>query len=61
MNLLGLAVVFLVFALLAYVVGARGIAGFSMEIARFLVWIFVILFVVTMVVSVVRGWAAPIG
>ncbi len=57
MNLLSLAVVFLVFALIAYVVGARGVAGFSMEIARFLVWIFVVLFVVTMLVSVARGWA----
>ena len=60
MNLLGLAIVFLVFALIAYVVGARGVAGFSMEIARFLVWIFVVLFVVTMLVSVARGWAAPL-
>jgi uncharacterized membrane protein YtjA (UPF0391 family) len=49
--------VFLVFALIAYIVGARGVAGFSMEIARFLVWIFIILFVVTMVLSVARGWA----
>jgi uncharacterized membrane protein YtjA (UPF0391 family) len=57
MNLLSLAIVFLVFALIAYIVGARGVAGFSMEIARFLVWIFIILFVVTMVLSVARGWA----
>jgi uncharacterized membrane protein YtjA (UPF0391 family) len=60
MNLLSLAVVFLVFALIAYVVGARGVAGFSMEIARFLVWIFVVLFVVTMLVSVARGWAGAL-
>jgi uncharacterized membrane protein YtjA (UPF0391 family) len=60
MNLLSLAVVFLVFALIAYVVGARGVAGFSMEIARFLVWIFVVLFVVTMLVSVARGWAGTL-
>ena len=59
MNLLSLAIVFLVFALIAYVVGARGVAGFSMEIARFLVWIFVVLFVLTMIVSVVR--AAPLA
>ena len=61
MNLLGLAVVFLVFALIAYIVGARGVAGFSMEIARFLVWIFIVMFIVTMVVSVMRGWAAPLA
>jgi uncharacterized membrane protein YtjA (UPF0391 family) len=61
MNLLGLAVVFLVFALIAYIVGARGVAGFSMEIARFLVWIFIVMFIVTMVVSVMRGWAAPVA
>jgi len=35
-DLLGLAVVFLIIALVAYAVGARGIAGFSMEIAKIL-------------------------
>jgi uncharacterized membrane protein YtjA (UPF0391 family) len=45
-GLIGLAVLFLIMALVAYVLGARGIAGFSLEIAKLLVVIFVILAVV---------------
>ncbi|MHB8102930.1 MAG: DUF1328 family protein [Methanosarcina sp.] len=41
--MIGLAVALLVLALIAYILGARGIAGFSMEIARWLIIIFVIL------------------
>jgi len=46
-GLLGLAVVFLVLALVAAVLGARGIAGLSMDIAKWLVIIFIVLAVVT--------------
>jgi uncharacterized membrane protein YtjA (UPF0391 family) len=46
-DLIGLAVTFLILALIAYVLGARGIAGFSMDIAKWLVIIFVILAVIT--------------
>jgi len=46
-DLIGLAVIFLVLALVAYILGARGIAGFSMEIAKWLVIIFVILAIIT--------------
>ena len=46
-DLIGLAVVFLVLALVAAVLGARGIAGLSMSIAKWLVIIFVVLAVVT--------------
>jgi uncharacterized membrane protein YtjA (UPF0391 family) len=42
-GLIGLAVLFLLLAIVAYVLGARGIAGFSMEIAKWLIIIFVIL------------------
>ncbi|EMA49874.1 MULTISPECIES: DUF1328 domain-containing protein [Halococcus] len=42
-----LAIGFLVLALIAYVVGAQGIAGISMEIARILVIVFIILAVVS--------------
>jgi uncharacterized membrane protein YtjA (UPF0391 family) len=45
--LIELAVLFLVLALVAYILGARGIAGFSMEIARWLVIIFVVVAIVT--------------
>ncbi|MBX0287354.1 MULTISPECIES: DUF1328 family protein [Haloarcula] len=46
-GLLGLAVLFLVLALVAAVLGARGIAGLSMDIAKWLVIIFIVLAVVT--------------
>jgi uncharacterized membrane protein YtjA (UPF0391 family) len=46
-DLIGLAVVLLILALIAYILGARGIAGFSMEIARWLVIIFIILAIIS--------------
>ena len=46
-DLIGLAVLLLILALVAYILGARGIAGFSMEIARWLVIIFVVLAIVS--------------
>ena len=48
-DLIGLAVVFLILALVAFVLGAKGIAGFSMEIAKWLVIIFVIIAVITFI------------
>ncbi|MDA4117439.1 MAG: DUF1328 domain-containing protein [Thaumarchaeota archaeon] len=47
-TLLGLALLFLVIAFVAYIVGARGIAGFSMDIAKILIVVFLVLFVVTL-------------
>jgi uncharacterized membrane protein YtjA (UPF0391 family) len=47
--LIELAVLFLVLALVAFILGARGIAGFSMEIAKWLVIIFVIVAIVAFV------------
>jgi len=46
-DLIYLAVVFLVLALVFFIMGARGIAGFTMEIARWLVIIFVVVAIVT--------------
>jgi uncharacterized membrane protein YtjA (UPF0391 family) len=48
-DLLGLAVLFLIIAFVAYILGARGIAGFTMEIAKILIIVFVILFVITLI------------
>jgi uncharacterized membrane protein YtjA (UPF0391 family) len=48
-DLIGLAVVFLILALVAYVLGAKGIAGFSMTIAKWLVIIFIVLAIITFV------------
>jgi uncharacterized membrane protein YtjA (UPF0391 family) len=46
-GLIGLAVAFLILALIAYILGARGVAGFSMEIAKWLVIIFIILAIIS--------------
>lgn len=53
-NLLHYAVVFLVVALIAAAVGFGGVAGVAMEAARLLFWVFVILFVVSLVVGLAR-------
>ncbi|WP_349682355.1 DUF1328 family protein [Methanosarcina sp. UBA289] len=45
--MIGLAVAFLILALIAYILGARGVAGFSMEIAKWLVIIFIILAIIS--------------
>jgi uncharacterized membrane protein YtjA (UPF0391 family) len=55
-SLIWLAVVFLVLALIFYIFGARGIAGFSMEIAKILVIIFVIIAIVTFLFGGVTGF-----
>ncbi len=44
-----LAVLFLILALVAAVLGARGIAGVSMDIAKWLVIIFVVLAIISFV------------
>ncbi|HSU72648.1 MAG TPA: DUF1328 domain-containing protein [Candidatus Binatia bacterium] len=49
-DLLYIAVVFLVVALIAYLVGARGLAWFTADIAKFIIWLFVILFLITLVI-----------
>ena len=46
-GLIGLAILFLILAVVAYVLGARGIAGFSMTIAKWLVIIFIILAIIS--------------
>lgn len=49
MDLLYVAIVFLVIALIAYVLGARGLAWFSADIAKFVMWLFIILFIISLV------------
>jgi uncharacterized membrane protein YtjA (UPF0391 family) len=51
-DLIGLAIVFLIIALVAYAVGARGIAGFSMEIAKILIVVFVAMFRLALVFGI---------
>jgi len=53
-SLLHYALVFLVVALVAAAVGFGGVAGIVMEAARLLFWVFIILFVVSLVAGLVR-------
>jgi uncharacterized membrane protein YtjA (UPF0391 family) len=49
------AITFFVLALLAFAFGANGIAGISMDIGRTLLVVFLILSVVSFIVSMVSG------
>jgi len=53
-NLLHYAIVFLVVALVAAAIGFGGVAGFAMEAARLLFWVFIALFVISLVAGLVR-------
>ena len=55
MNLLWLGVVFLIIALVAYALGARGVAGMSAGIGRTLLFVFLVLAVIMVVVSLVQS------
>ncbi|MCK6418102.1 MAG: DUF1328 domain-containing protein [Alphaproteobacteria bacterium] len=57
--MLGWAITFLVVALIAAVLGFGGIAAVSVEIARILFVVFLILFIITAVLHVVRGRTPP--
>ena len=48
-DLIYLAVVFLVLALVFFILGMKGIAGFTMEVAKWLAIIFVIVAIVTFI------------
>ena len=53
-SLLHYAIIFLVIALIAAAVGFGGVAGVAMEGARLLFWVFIVLFVISLVASLVR-------
>lgn len=53
-NLLHYAVVFLVVAIVAALLGFGGVAGTAMEGARLLFWVAIVLFVVALVGGLVR-------
>ncbi len=46
-DLITLAVIFLILALVFFIMGMRGIAGFTMEIAKWLVIIFVVVAIIS--------------
>lgn len=49
------AIAFFVLALVAFFLGANGIGGLSMEIGRTLLFVFLILAVISFVVSLISG------
>jgi uncharacterized membrane protein YtjA (UPF0391 family) len=53
-TLLHYAIIFLVVALIAAAVGFGGAAGVAMEGARLLFWVFIVLFVISLVAGLVR-------
>lgn len=57
--MLGWALTFLVVALIAAVLGFTTIAGTAMAVAKILFYIFLVLFLVSLVMHFVRGRGTP--
>ena len=53
-NLLWLAIVFFIIAIVAYVLGARGVAGMSAGIGRTLLFVFLILAIIFVIIGFVN-------
>ena len=53
-NLLYIAVVFLIIAVVAAFLGFGGVAGTAMEGARMLFWVAIVLFIISLVVGLIR-------
>ncbi len=49
--MLGLSIIFLIFALIIGYKGLRGVAIFSMEISRFLFTLFLIIFIILLILG----------
>ena len=53
------AIIFLVIALVAAIFGFSGIAAFSVDAARLLFVVFIVLFVITALMHVLKGKGGP--
>ena len=49
------AISFFILALVAYVLGANGIAGMSVEIGQILLWIFLAIAIISAITGIVTG------
>ena len=49
------AIAFFILALIAFILGAYGIAGLSMEIGRIFIFVFLVLAVISILVSLLTG------
>lgn len=54
------AITFLVIALIAAVLGFGGIAGTAMSIAQLIFYVAIVLFIISAIVSIVRGRRSPL-
>jgi uncharacterized membrane protein YtjA (UPF0391 family) len=54
-TLLWLGIIFFIIALVAYVLGARGVAGMSAGIGRTLLFVFLVLAVILVIVGLFQG------
>jgi len=59
-NMLRAAIGFFVLAILAYLLGAGGVAGMSVEIGRMLLTVFLVLALVSFLVGIFTGKKPPI-
>ncbi|MGB7159184.1 MAG: DUF1328 domain-containing protein [Tepidisphaeraceae bacterium] len=53
-GLIGLAVLFFIIAIVAYVLGAQGVAGMSAGIGRTLLFVFLVLAVIMVIVGLIQ-------
>ena len=53
-GLLWLGIVFFIIAIIAYVLGARGVAGMSAGIGRTLLFVFLVLAIIMVVISLIN-------
>jgi uncharacterized membrane protein YtjA (UPF0391 family) len=54
-GLIGIAIIFFIIAIVAYVLGARGVAGMSAGIGRTLLFVFLVLAVIMVIVGLVNN------
>jgi uncharacterized membrane protein YtjA (UPF0391 family) len=57
-GLVWLAIVFFIIAIIAYVMGAQGVAGMSASIGRTLLFVFLILAIIFVIIGLVNRGAA---
>lgn len=59
--MLSWALTFLVIALIAAALGFGGLAGSAMGIAKILFWIFLVMFLISLLANAVRGKSPPVS
>ncbi|MBU1211221.1 MAG: DUF1328 domain-containing protein [Alphaproteobacteria bacterium] len=57
--MLGWAITFLIVALIAALLGFGGVAAVSVELAQIVFWVFLVLFAISLIYSLVTGRRPP--